>query len=235
MQIIPIAGKGSRFKTMGYEKAKYLLQLEGKPILYHTLSFFNVDEKTLLILNRSDSNRGEVEAILNELTFTDFDIVEVGDTEGQLSTVIEGVSLSRFRDYKGAVWIFNGDTIRKLAIPYSLFEEFPGYEGFIEVFEEEGSHWSFTDTLGQVHTVVEKERISQFCSSGLYGFRSFGTVLQLMDEGRVTKTKQEYYISSVYTALLAQQKKVWSFLSPRNEFILCGTPQEYELAKSDRL
>ena len=35
MQIIPIAGKGSRFKTMGYEKAKYLFN-SSKPILYPT-------------------------------------------------------------------------------------------------------------------------------------------------------------------------------------------------------
>jgi dTDP-glucose pyrophosphorylase len=227
MQIIPIAGRGNRFRSAGYSTAKYLLQVSGKPVIEHILSYFDKTAPTLLILNKKDSNRKQIEVILKYLRFEDFQVVEIDDTNGQLTSVVNGVVASKFHSYDGPVWIYNGDTIRKKKLPYSLLAD-NDCEGFIEVFKETGSHWSFVDSLGKVSKITEKERISDYCCTGLYGFKNLNRVIHYVRNGDVIKLKDELYVSGVYQNFLNDNMDVWAFESDRNDFLLCGTPSEYE-------
>jgi dTDP-glucose pyrophosphorylase len=227
MQIIPIAGKGSRFRSAGYTTAKYLLPVLGRPVLEHILSYFDKTMPTLLILNEQDSNKKQIEGILKSLNFEDFQVVEIADTNGQLTSVINGVVKSKYYDYDGPVWIYNGDTIRKKELPYSILAS-NNSEGFIEVFREEGSHWSFVDSLGVISRIAEKDRISGYCCTGLYGFRNLKRVFSYVDSDSVPKLKNELYVSGVYQNILEDNMSVWAFESERSDFLLCGTPEEYE-------
>jgi dTDP-glucose pyrophosphorylase len=232
MQIIPLAGKGNRFKIAGYSSAKYLLPLQGLTVIEHILSYFNKSIPTLLILNLQDNNKKRIELILLSLGFVDYEVVEIGDTNGQLTSVIYGIKRSRFCFYKGPVWIFNGDTVRKRKLPYYLFGN-TSCDGFIEVFRETGTHWSFVDAVGIVSTITEKDKISDFCCTGLYGFREFEKVIDYFDSGGVKELKNELYVSSVYKKMLEDGMCVFSFESPRNDFLLCGTPEEYSQVVSE--
>lgn len=227
MQIIPIAGKGSRFKTAGYKTAKYLLPVSGKPVIEHILSYFDKTIPTLLILNAQDSNKEIIERVLKDLGFEDFQVVEIYDTDGQLTSVVEGVMSSKYFNYQGPAWIYNGDTIRKKKLPYALLSNNES-EGFIEVFKEKGSHWSFVDSLGIISTITEKERISEYCCTGLYGFKNFNRIIQYVRNGNVAKLRNELYVSGVFQNIMDDDMTVWAFESDRNEFLLCGTPNEYE-------
>ena len=228
MQIIPIAGKGSRFRSAGYTTAKYLLPVLGKPIIEHILSYFDKTKPTLLILNEQDSNKKKVERILKALNYEDFQVVEIADTNGQLTSVVNGIMNSKFSDYDGPVWIYNGDTIRKKELPYSLFTN-NSAEAFIEVFIELGDHWSFVDSLGVVSRITEKDRISNFCCTGLYGFKSLSRIINYMNARKVVKLKNELYVSGVFQNYLDDSLGVWAFDSDRSDFLLCGTPEEYDL------
>jgi len=227
MQIIPIAGKGSRFRSSGYTTAKYLLPVLGKSIIEHILSYFDKTRSTLIILNEQDSNKKQIERILKALDYKDFQVVEIADTNGQLTSVVNGVMKSKFYDYDGPAWIYNGDTIRKKELPYSFFENNDS-EGFIEVFKEEGSHWSFVDSLGRISKITEKDRISEYCCSGLYGFKNLNRVIEYVRNGNVAKLKNELYVSGVYQNIMDDNMTVWAFESDRTDFLLCGTPKEYE-------
>jgi dTDP-glucose pyrophosphorylase len=226
MQIIPIAGKGNRFKVAGYKTAKYLLPLNGKPIIEHILHYFNKNHPTLLILNKSANDKKEINNILISLGFTDFEVIEIEDTDGQLRSVVNGVKESKYRDYNGPFWIYNGDTIRKKEIPNNLFLE-TRCEGFIEVFKESGNHWSFVDSLGFISKITEKDRISEYCCTGLYGFRKLNRIIEYVDSGSVLKLKDELYVSGTFENILNEGLNVWAFESNRNDFLLCGTPEEY--------
>jgi NDP-sugar pyrophosphorylase family protein len=232
MQIIPLAGKGSRFLKEGYKISKYLLTIQGKTVLEHILFYFDRARPSLLILNEEDNNIEVVESILNTLGFKDFDIVEISDTNGQLTSVVRGFKKSRFSSYSGPVWIFNGDTVRRKNISYSLFDELK-CDGIIEVFLEKGDHWSFVDVLGPVSKISEKERISDFCCTGLYGFRNIQIVIELFDNGRLLLLKNELYVSSLYNRMLDEGMIVCAFESARFDFLLCGTPEEYSRVISE--
>lgn len=232
MQIIPIAGKGSRFKSAGYTTAKYLLPVSGKPVIEHILSFFDKTIPTLLILNTQDATKYKIESVLEALDFEDFQVVEIDYTNGQLTSVINGVKASRFSDYDGPVWIYNGDTIRKKELPNSLFANID-CEGFIEVFREEGNHWSFVDSLGKISKITEKEKISNYCCTGLYGFKNLNRLIRYVESNSVQQLKGELYVSGVFKNIMEDSMCVWAFESNRNDFSLCGTPTEYEKVLDD--
>ena len=227
MQIIPIAGKGSRFKAAGYTTAKYLLPVSGKSVIEHILSYFDKSKPTLLILNQQDFNKKRIERILKALDFEDFQVLEIDDTDGQLTSVVEGLMISKYHNYDGPAWIYNGDTIRMKELPYSLLSNNDS-EGFIEVFKEEGSHWSFVDSLGKISRITEKNRISSYCCTGLYGFKNLNRVIQYVRNGNVAKLKNELYVSGVFQNIMDDNMTVWAFESDRHEFLLCGTPNEYQ-------
>ena len=113
-------------------------------------------------------------------------------------------------------------------IPFNF--NFNDTDGLIEVFNQDGDHWSFTDKLGKVGYVTEKKRISNFCSTGLYGFRSVSLFLKFSN--KVKLTNNEKYIIPIYNELIKEKYNVTSFLSKFNNFTLCGTPMEYELNKN---
>ena len=115
--------------------------------------------------------------------------------------MINGVITSRYREYEGPVWIYNGDTIRRKELPFSLLEQNES-EGFIEVFKEEGSHWSFVDSLGKISKITEKERISDYCCTGLYGFKNLSRIIEYVASGSVARLKNELYVSGVYQNII---------------------------------
>ena len=228
MIVLTIAGESSRFFKEGYAEVKYKLRLfNDKPILWHILSYMNREEKIVLVANEKFKDTDWLSDLLEGLGFTDYDIVEVGLTDGQLTSAVLGVTESRFYKEeigKEPIFIYNGDTVRH--IPYNF--DMSNMDGCLEVFHESGDHWSFADKLGDVSEVKEKERISDFCSTGLYGFSSVALFLEYSERSKLIK--QERYIAPLYNELIKDGLKVRSFLSERECFTLCGTPKEYEEA-----
>lgn len=232
MIVLTIAGESSRFFKEGYKEVKYKLRLfDDKPILWHILSYMNREDKIILVANEKFEDKDWLNDLIKGLGFTDYDIVEVNLTDGQLSSALLGVTKSRF--YKEEIgdepiFIYNGDTVRH--IPYNF--DMSNMDGCLEVFRESGEHWSFVDNLGDVYEVKEKERISNFCSTGLYGFSSVAIFLKYSE--RSTLIKKERYIAPLYNELIKDGLRVRSFLSERESFTLCGTPKEYEEAINRR-
>lgn len=229
MQVIPIAGKGSRFKEKGYELAKYLLPIYNKPVIENILEYFDKEQKTLIILNKNDNNFLSIDQILKKLNFKEYQIVEIDNTSGQLVSVYEGILISRYKNHVGPFWIYNGDTIRKLKLNNNLFTTFPDSDGFIEVFKNTGGHWSFVDKLGIISEITEKKRISEFCSTGLYGFKNLQIFREVYEKRNLDLYNDELYVSSILKKYIQINFTVRSFESKLSDFILCGTPTEYEL------
>ena len=200
MTVLTIAGESSRFFKEGYTEVKYkLILFNDKPILWHILSYMNRDEKIVIVANEKFNDTDWLSDLLEGLGFADYDIVEVGFTDGQLTSAVLGVTKSRFYKeeiVKEPIFIYNGDTVRH--IPYDV--DMSNIDGCLEVFYESGDHWSFVDKLGDVSEVKEKERISDFCSTGLYGFSSVALFLEYSERSQLIK--KERYIAPLYNLSL---------------------------------
>lgn len=233
MIVLTIAGESSRFFKAGYKEVKYKLPLfNSKSILWHILSYIDRREKLIIVTNKKFNHFYWIENLLNNLTFLNYDIVEVDSTDGQLTSALLGLENSKFdkeKIKKEQLIIYNGDTIRHIPFNFNL----KNIDGYIEVFKEAGDHWSFVDKLGNVSNVKEKERISSYCSTGIYGFSTVNLFLKYSKKSKLIK--KERYISPLYNELIRDGLKVHSSFSERSCFTLCGTPEEYEEALNTSL
>ena len=225
MIVITIAGESKRFFDHGYRTVKYKLKLSNsKSILWNILFYIDINEKLIIVANKKFNDFLWIKSLLISMSFKNFEIVEIESTNGQLTSAVIGIANSKFYDRNTAkeqLIIFNGDTIRKLPFSFNIFN----YSGMLEVFVKYGSHWSFVDNLGEVNEVREKERISKYCSTGLYIFSS---IKLFMDYSKKSKfEKNEKFIAPLYNELIKDNLKVFSFLSDSSFFNLCGTPEEY--------
>lgn len=221
MIILTLAGLSSRFFDSGYKEVKYKLPLNGKTVIENILDYIEESEKIIIVLNKKYKHKEYFENLLYR-RFGKYRIVEIVDSRGQLETVYKALLETRdFWNKSDRLIVFNGDTVRKLNYQYSE------YNGAIECFIKDGDHWSFVDRVGFVSKVTEKQRISKYCSTGFYEFES---PFLIIDNFANYVTQGELYVAPFYNHLISQGMKIVSFLSNEKDFIMCGTPAEYENA-----
>lgn len=242
MIVFPMCGLSQRFKNMGYKEPKYKLNIDGQTMFNKVLSgfreFFN--RETFLFITVKE----DIQFVLNELKklgIYQFIIKDIPiPTKGQAETVFNGLkSLNGINPNNEYLIIFNIDTIHnQLNIPKEIISN---YDGFLEVFNEKGEQWSFVKPqfeflpLGKVMETTEKIRISNLCSTGLYGFKNISLYLEFFQKAveKNLKIKSEYYIAPIYNLLIKENYNIGYFITKRNNIQCVGTPHEYsDLIKS---
>ena len=184
---------------------------------------------TFIVIVRKDfdnKTKRKIRFILNSTGIKEFKIIEVLKTNGQAESVYLG--LKEIETNK-AFFIWNGDTIRLKNLPKIKSE----VDGLMELFKGEGSHWSFakTDNKMNIIEVKEKIRISPFCSSGLYYFKSVDLYLTLYQEYIAYLLKEkitESYVAPMFNIAINKNLKIKGVISNLSGFLFCGTPEEYE-------
>ena len=247
MICLPMAGLSRRFFEAGYDRPKYMLDLQGQTVFAHALRSFEnfFDRETFVIVCRADYDTPEFvrsECAAAGLPADNLALVVLDhETDGQAETVATGLSKAD-ADPEASLTVFNIDTFRpgfRHPPEIDISEVF----GYLEVFEGEGDHWSFAepdpDDSPAVLRVAEKERISNLCSTGLYHFRTVAEYLALYNEiaGRDPATLQggERYIAPLYNSAIARGERVCYALISADDVQFCGTPAEYEHLKSRAL
>lgn len=235
--VIPMAGRGSRYANVGYQTPKPLIEVNGKPMLYHAFqSVKNVPyRKVVFIALREHEEQYGVRTIIEQQITTPFELILLDEvTEGQLCTVLTAADF--FEENEGLL-IAASDSYIESDINNELLHA--NADGVISVCNLPGEQWSFakTNDKGDVIEVAEKTRISDFASTGIYYFKNAKQFQQLAEE-LVTKketTKGEYYIMPLYNKLIAQgatiklshAKAMWDMGTPeakqRFEDYLNGT------------
>ena len=225
MVVITLAGDSKRFFNKNYNMVKYKLPYNGSNIISQILKYIPKDESLVVVLNKKFNDFSFIEEILKK-NFSNFQILEIENTRGQLETLYFSLNKISF-DKEDKLIVYNGDTIRK----DKNWENFPG-DGCIEVFSGEGNHWSYIDNLKQVKKVAEKKRISNYCSSGLYYFRTIKLFLENYQSYK--SNKDELFISEYYNHLIDLGYKIKGKKIDIRKLVFLGTPEEYEKNTSEK-
>jgi dTDP-glucose pyrophosphorylase len=225
--IIPLAGRGSRYTDAGYTTPKPLIEINGKPMLYHAFqSVKDVGyEKVIFIALKEHELTYGVSKLIKEQIVADFELVLLDDvTEGQLCTVL---TASHFFKPNQPILIAAADSY----IESNIAEEVKTSkaDGIISVINLPGEQWSFakTDEEGKVTEVAEKTRISNHASTGIYYFnetKRFEQHAKVLLQQKET-TKGEYYIMPLYNKLitegaqieLSHAKSMWDMGTPESK------------------
>jgi hypothetical protein len=227
-----MAGLSMRFTKEGYTIPKYML-FAGKDSLFRIAvsSFkteFNDAHFVFLYRNIFDTQTF-ISSECEQLGIKNFELIEIGaPTKGQAETVKMGIDELIKRRSDDEMLVFNADTAKT-----SYYK--PGFindtDGYLEVFEGEGEHWSFIEPAAGSKDLVarttEKVRISNLCSNGLYHFRSMKLFLEAYEGTFVNEHKGEHYIAPMYNVLIASGRRINFLVQPKKEMLFFGTPVEY--------
>ncbi|HEB9335299.1 TPA: glycosyltransferase family 2 protein [Campylobacter coli] len=235
--IFPMAGLSSRFVKAGYDKPKYMLDLQGNSVFFHAVNSFKKyfkDFKFLFIYRDIKNTRKFIKEECEKLGIISYESIKLEqETLGQAHTVRLGLERSKFGGNE-SILIFNIDTFRpNFSLPTIL--DFSKIDGYLEVFEADGEQWSFilADENNNVIKTTEKERISSLCSSGLYYFKRVKDFKEVFDKMKEQNdfSKGELYIAPMYNYLVEKGLLVKYHKISLDEIVFCGTPDEYEKIK----
>ena len=242
MFYFPMAGLSSRFAEAGYRQPKYFLDVGGLSLFQRSLQgfsrYFHSDGFCFVYLDtfvdETTIRRWAQEIGLPRSNFTTVAVAK--PTPGQAATVVKGIdSLSQGEAQSEEVIIFNIDTIyRNFAKPATNMRH------YLDVAKMAGRHWSFVQPdpgePNRALRVVEKERISNLCSVGLYAFESAGEFRDLYHSFYNHKDPTlEHYVAPIYQSLIDAGTLVEYRLLPASRFEFLGTPGEYEAIKNRQI
>lgn len=240
MIVMPMAGLSSRFTKAGYDKPKYMLEAFGKPLFDYAVEGFidYFDSELFLFICRDIQNTPEfIKQRCETLGVKQMEIVVLTEpTGGQAETVALGLKDSKHLN--APITVFNIDTFRR---NFSFPEFQQDCDGYLEVFEGEGSNWSYAKPKGEgsnrVIETAEKNPISNLCSTGLYYFKSGQIFMELFENAKDANcalVNNEYYIAPLYNLMIQDGADIRYDLVEIEDITFCGVPDEYDAFLSSK-
>lgn len=232
--VIPMAGLSQRFLDAGYTLPKYMLYAGNRSLFNISVSSFSQYFKNsyFLFIARDLYDTGlfiRKECELMQVSNYSVALLDK-PTKGQAETVFMGLEMTKISDDE-PVTIFNIDTIRH---GFKFPEDINQWDGFLDVFRGGGINWSYARTENEHSTRVvetaEKVPISEYCSTGLYYFKSTKLYKdaylrhQLINGNNAAR---ELYIAPIYNILIRDGFKIHINLIDRSLVSFCGVPDEY--------
>jgi beta-phosphoglucomutase-like phosphatase (HAD superfamily)/dTDP-glucose pyrophosphorylase len=224
--LIPMAGHGSRFESVGYTFPKPLIEVNRKPMIQVVVENLNIDAHFIYIVQKQHFEKYNLDYLLRLIT-PNCDIVQVdGVTEGAACTTL----LAReFINSDNSLLIANSDQYLEWnsgETLYSFMAE--GVDGGIVTFRSMHPKWSFVrlDDSGIVVEVAEKKPISDIATAGVYFWRrgsDYVRYAELMIEKNI-RTNGEFYVCPVFNQAIEDNKifrvrdieKMWGLGTPED-------------------
>lgn len=208
--LIPMAGAGSRFESVGYTFPKPLIDVNGKPMIQVVIDNLNIEANYIYVVQKNHSEKYNLKSLLNLLT-PNCKVIEVdGLTEGAACTALMA---KNFIDNNNPLLIVNSDQFVEWdsnEFMYKMNET--KCDGGILTFKSTHPKWSFVkkDKNGIVLEVAEKNPISDDATVGIYYWKK-GSDFVKYSEFMIQKNlrvNKEFYICPVFNLAIEDSKKI---------------------------
>lgn len=219
--VIPMAGKGQRFKDAGFTTPKPLIPINGTPMIYRVAENFtpSIEHRKLFIL-RKDANY-EVPGGALKLDH---------ETEGAVSTMLEAEHLIGRED---PMIIANCD---QLITDFDI-DDFiaKAADCSVTVLKSDVPHHSYVkEQDGYITEVAEKKVISDKAVSGVYFYRKskyfFDNAKRMIEKN--DRVNGEFYNTPVFNYIIKDGLKVNAYETPAENVHILGTPEELKIFES---
>ncbi len=229
--VIPMAGRGQRFKDAGYTFPKPLIEVGGKSMIELVVNNLTpaVKHKFIFICQKEHHDTYDLYNVLKRASNNNFEIVTVnGITEGAVCTVL--LALQHINNDNDLL-IANSDQLVDININDFIHDAREGAkDGLIMTFNANHPKWSYARTDGskKVLEAAEKKVISNDATVGIYYFKKgsdFVQSSQAMIEKNI-RYNNEFYVCPVYNELILQDKNIYIHPIPVEKMHGLGTPED---------
>lgn len=230
--LMPVNGKGKRFKEDGYTTPKPLINIQGKPMIVRVLESLNVDSDINIFIAYSDefSDYNFEEVLRHHLPDYNFSFYECNETHrGPAETVVWTLEKIHQQQLKYPFMVIDCDNI----ISDNVVRKYrtKGYGNSIFYFKDTNPKPLYSyiklDENNKVIDIKEKEKISDNANVGCYCFENGKELLKygkkVLKLGEEADERGEiYYLSDVYEVMLQDNKEIKGI--EISDFNCVGTP-----------
>ncbi len=226
-----MAGKGQRFRDVGFTVPKFMINALGKSLFHWSLiSLRDFFQYQFIFITRHEDNATDF--IVEECKHLGIENPQIlsieSTTDGQATTVLVA---DKHLDDADPFLVYNIDTYVKEG---TLLKNQLKGDGFIPGFTAEGTKWSFIklDAANKVVDIREKSRISDIATLGFYYFKSYSLYKEFyyktfQDES--TLVNGEKYIAPIYKEMIANNNTVYGIVVSATSVWGLGTPDDLNL------
>jgi dTDP-glucose pyrophosphorylase len=232
-----MAGKNTRFHDLGIDIPKYLLPVNGAPIIdaiiSNLLNSNNISNVYLVAHIRDRSFRAQLEKSLIKFNIDVRNLYYIGETSGQAESAYLGAELIH-HGVDRPILFHNADTILVNRNLKSVKSSILNGVGSIDVFRSDLQQYSYVKTSAEkVIQISEKKVISSLATSGLYAFDSSQQYREVFRNTYDVQfgSGKELYISDIISEMIKQGKVFHvndeSDTNEKSLTLVMGTPMEY--------
>jgi HAD superfamily hydrolase (TIGR01509 family) len=231
--IIPIGGKGERFLTNGYKEPKPLINILGKPMIYHVLDNLKLnckeDKIFIIYYNLDDSIFKNI--ILEKYQFIHFIKINF-QTKGASETIYEGLKQIKYLTSNKKTMLFDCDTFYTEDV-ISMYRGVEENAVFYTINEEEKPIYSYINIheSGKITNIAEKIKISNNANTGIYCFKNIDILFnysKLVVENNIT-FNNECYTSCIIDKMIKDENNFSGIQINSNYIFNLGTPEQVNM------
>ena len=208
--LIPMAGAGSRFATMGYTFPKPLIEVRGKPMIQTVVENLNIEATYNFIVQKEHYEKYNLKYLLN-LIAPNCNIIQVdGMTEGAACTTLLA---KEFINNESPLLIANSDQFiewNSNEIMYAFNND--EIDAGMLTFKATHPKWSYAKLgkSGFVEEVAEKKVISDNATVGVYFWKHGSDYVKYAEQmiAKDIRVNNEFYVCPVFNEAIADDKKV---------------------------
>ena len=226
--LIPLGGKGERFKREGYERPKALINVFGKPIIFYLLESLK-PSRIVIPYNKEYLNYNFEDILRKNYPRHDFHFKCLEEeTDGAVETVMIGLNSIDF-NLDEPVLCLDSDSFYHFD-PSERWDQKNSIMTFISDSPSPIYSYITISEDGILTNIREKEKISDFAVSGAYGFEKASCLLTACRDviDRNLRQKSEFYMSSV-VKLMMESQTFRNIQIDRKDFVCLGTPLHVKL------
>lgn len=229
--VILMAGHSDDFREMGHQYPKYLLEIDGEPLIHKVVQSLAPIEGRLIFILRKEDNESAYLGETLRILCPQASILQVeGTTKGAVCTLLYAIDLI---DSDEELLVVNGDQLilSSIADAVQFFRQ-NKLDGGIITFPSVHPRWSYVllDKDNHVVQASEKRPISNRATAGCYYYRHGRDCVQagMSVIEKDANTNGLYYISTTYNELILDQKTIGVHDINRSDYISFATYQMYE-------
>lgn len=231
--IIPMAGRGQRFKNAGYTMPKPFIDIAGVPMIERVLR--NLPFHNTLIIIALEEHESYVQEWLKNIRFyfspRKTHIIYLAEiTQGTACTVLKA---REYSPQESELIVANCDQwVDWFSEHFIDFAHRQQADGAIVTFTAYDNKWSYVSTRpdGTISWVAEKQPISNMATVGIYWWEyahlCFDAIEKMINAG--LQYNGEYYLAPSYNELISEGAKIVAY--PVAKMVGMGTPEELQTA-----
>lgn len=232
--VIPMAGRGSRFQTVGYTTPKPMIPIHGVPMIQLVVANLRSSRPSRFIfvcLQEHLDQYGVDEDLKNLVPGCEV-LTLSAVSEGPACTVLTARHLI---DNDEPLMIANSDQWVDLDMDDYLGEmDKRELDGLIMTMRADHPKWSYIrlNERDEITEVVEKQVVSNEATVGIYNYRRGGDFVRAADEmiAKDLRVNNEFYVAPAYNQMIGRGQKI-GYYNVGEEFAGMyglGTPEDLD-------